>query len=142
MAPLIAPVVNTVLEVIGKLIPDKQKAAEMQLEATRMILENEGRVLAADQAVASGQIDVNRQEAALESLFVSGWRPAIRWVCAAAFAGQFIVTPLTQYAFVLMGQPAPPMPQMDWENLMPILLGILGLGGFRTYEKIKLSKGA
>ena len=142
MAPLIAPVVNTVLEVINKLVPDKQKAAEMQLEATRMILENEGRVLAADSAIATGQIDVNRQEAASESLFVSGWRPAIGWVCAAAFGGQFLVAPLTQYVLILLGKPVPPMPQMEWDTLMPVLLGILGLGGFRTYEKVKLNKGA
>ena len=139
MAPLIAAalpgLLGSLTAMADRLIPDKAKAAEIQLEILKVIQE-------ADKVAIGGQLEVNKTEAASESVFVSGWRPFIGWVCGLAFAGQFLVGPATQYVFVLMGKPMPVVPQMEWETLMPVLLGMLGLAGARTFEKVKMTKGA
>lgn len=90
----------------------------------------------ADSAAATGQLEVNKAEASNTSLFVAGWRPAIGWSCAAAFAWTFVCAPLVSYAAAFGGYHGA-LPQMDISQLMPVLLGMLGLGGMRTYEKVK-----
>lgn len=92
--------------------------------------------ITADSAAATGQLEVNRAEASNTSLFVAGWRPAIGWTCAAAFAWVFVLAPLVAYAAALGGY-THKLPTLDISQLMPVLLGMLGLGGMRTLEKIK-----
>ena len=89
----------------------------------------------ADSAASTGQIEVNKAEATNESLFVSGWRPAIGWSCALAFAWTFVIAPLVAYSATLAGWKGS-LPSLDLNQLMPVLLGMLGLGGMRTYEKV------
>lgn len=76
-----------------------------------------------------GQMEINKVEAAHPSIFISGWRPATGWVCSAALAYHFIITPFLDIWFV--------MPVVKVEQLYPILMGMLGLGGFRSFEKAK-----
>jgi hypothetical protein len=84
----------------------------------------------------AGQMEINKVEAASSSIFVSGWRPAIGWICGAGFAVQFVIGPLAEWGSSLAGHPVK-FPTMDTGTMMPLLLGMLGLGGLRTAEKLQ-----
>jgi len=131
---------QTLIPVLGnlmdRLFPDPKLAADAKLEVMRMAQAGDLAQLNADLQLATGQIEVNKVEAASQSLFVSGWRPAVGWVCGAAFAFKFIGGPA---AFVLsqwFGHPIT-LPVFDFAEMNTILLGMLGLGGLRTVEKVK-----
>ena len=87
------------------------------------------------------QLAVNVEEAKHESIFVSGWRPFIGWVCGAAFVYHFILQPFLIFIVSLLAAsqgwefPLASLPELDMVSLMSVLGGILGLGGLRTYEK-------
>jgi len=120
----VSPVVNKVLD----FIPDpKQK-----LEAQQQLM---GSLMAWD----SQQTQINAVEAANTNLFVSGWRPAIGWTCAAAFAYKFVFQPFLVFVLVACGSSfnVDDLPVLDWAEMSSVLLGLLGLGGMRTFEKIK-----
>lgn len=82
------------------------------------------------------QLSVNQAEAANASVFVSGWRPAIGWICGAACAWNWIGLPVAVFGASLLGVTVSVRPA-DLSEMFPILLGMLGLGGLRTVEKIK-----
>lgn len=109
-------------DVINKIWPDKTEAEKAQL--------------AAAVAIVQGQIDINKAEAASPNGFTSGWRPFIGWVCGAALACQYIARPLLAWAGVVTGHPFPELPGID-DNLWQLMLGMLGLGGLRSFEKVK-----
>ena len=119
-------------KIIDRVIPDKTAAAQAQAELLKMQVNGELEQLA-------GQLEVNKVEAAHQSLFVAGWRPFIGWVCGAALAYQFVIRPIVTWAVPSMGYTIAEMPGLD-DNLWELLTGMLGLGGLRTYEKVKLSK--
>ena len=79
------------------------------------------------------QTKINEAEAQHRSIFVAGWRPFIGWVCGVALAYNFVLRDLI--IFVVGNDFVPPALQMD--HLMTVLMGMLGLGAFRTYEKIE-----
>ena len=108
--------------VIGKIWPDKSAQEQQQL--------------AAAVAMVQGQMDINKVEAANPSIFTSGWRPAVGWVCALALLYQYLLKPLIAFGFFASGHPIPPMPGID-DNLWQLMLGMLGMGGLRTFEKVK-----
>ncbi len=83
-----------------------------------------------------GQLEINKVEAANPNPFTSGWRPFIGWVCGAGFALQFVVGPLGEWITMLGGHPVK-FPQLDLGTMMPLLFGMLGLGAFRTAEKVR-----
>ena len=83
-----------------------------------------------------GQLDTNKAEASSTNLFVAGWRPFVGWTCGAGFAVQFVLGPLLSWASAMAGHPMA-FPPMDVGTMMPLLLGMLGLGGMRTYEKLQ-----
>jgi len=125
--------VSALLDIGGKVLdrvfpdPAQQAAAKLEL----MKLQQSGEL-----AQLAGQMDINKLEATNPSIFVSGWRPAIGWICGAGFAVQFVVGPLAEWGSALYGHPVK-FPQMDTGTMMPLLLGMLGLGGMRTAEKIQ-----
>ena len=116
-------------KVLDRVLPDPAQQAAAKLELLK--LQQNGEL-----AQITGQMDINKIEAASSSVFVSGWRPAIGWVCGAGVAVQFGVGPLTEWGSALAGHPVK-FPQMDTGTMMPLLLGMLGLGGMRTAEKIQ-----
>ena len=79
------------------------------------------------------QTKINEIEAGHRTVFVAGWRPFIGWVCGEALAYNFVIRDL--FIWITKTTDAPPALQM--EHLMTVLLGMLGLGGLRTFEKIK-----
>ena len=115
-------------KVLDRILPDPAQQAAAKLEL--MKLQQNGEL-----AQITGQMDINKVEAASSSLFVSGWRPSVGWVCSAGFAVQFIIGPLAEWGAALAGHPVK-FPQMDTGTMMPLLLGMLGLGGLRTAEKL------
>jgi hypothetical protein len=119
----VADLANTV---IGRLFPDKSEQERQQLAATLTIVQ--------------GQLDANKAEAANPSTFTSGWRPGIGWVCAAALFMQYIARPLLAWAGIVSGHQFPTLPGID-DNLWQLMLGMLGLGGLRSIEKLKGVEG-
>jgi hypothetical protein len=107
--------------VINKIWPDKSEAEKQQLAAAVSLIQ--------------GQIAINQAEASNPSVFVSGWRPAIGWVCGMACAWNWIGLPIVKAGLAIYGHPLQMSPA-DISEMMPILLGMLGLGGLRTAEKI------
>ena len=86
------------------------------------------------QEIAKGQMAINQVEAAHKSLFVSGWRPAVGWVCVLGMFGNFITIPFSNFVLALLGIDIV-IPLVPLETMMPVLMGMLGLGAMRTYEK-------
>ncbi len=119
-------------KLIDRLIPDPAQAAAAKLQLLQMQQSGELAKLTAETDLAKGQLAVNATEAASSSTLVSGWRPAIGWVCAAALAYQYLVTPLAVWIGFWLGHPIPKPPTLD-DTLWQLMLGMLGLGGLRTY---------
>ena len=86
------------------------------------------------QELAKGQLEVNKAEAQHKSLFVSGWRPAVGWCCVFGMMGNFMVIPFTNFVLALLKIDVV-VPLIDTATMMPVLMGMLGLGAMRTYEK-------
>jgi len=122
--------------IIDKVIPDPTAKAQAQLELMKLEQSGELAQLNADTTLAQGQLDTNKVEAANTNLFVSGWRPFIGWVCGSGLLYQFICAPLLTWIASLLGHPIT-MPELDLSTLLTLLLGMLGLGGLRSYEKVK-----
>jgi len=113
------------LKVLDKFVPDP--AAKAKAEA-----EMRDALFAADKA----QAEINKAEAESGSLFVGGWRPAIGWVCAAAVAYTYLLVPVGMWVAFVMGKPIAKPPALDG-NLWELMFALLGLGGLRTFEKLK-----
>ena len=128
MISLLGKLIDPVTEIVGKVVQDKDQAAKLAHEISTMAERHA-------QEIALAQIEVNKAEAQSTSIFKGGWRPFIGWVCGAAFAYHFLVQPLLIFAFSYMGIAAIELPVFDMGSLMTVLMGMLGLGGLRTYEK-------
>jgi len=114
--------------IVNKVFPDKSEQEKQQI-AQQMALE------AQDADLLKGQQEINKQEATNSNLFVSGARPFAIWICDAALLfnyvlGPYVINPL----LIHFGQSS--VSPMNMGELMPILLGLLGLSSFRTYERI------
>lgn len=133
MWPALIPVVGNLLE---KFIPDPQAAAEAKLKMLDLAQKGELAALDADMRLALGQMEINKAEATTD-LFRGGWRPATGWACVAGLVYQFLAMPLIPWLATVAGATVPPLPAIDNDTLMVLLTGMLGLGGLRTFEKVK-----
>ena len=115
-------------KVIDRLWPDPTQAANAKLELIKLQQSGELQVIA-------GQLKINEVEAGHPSVFVSGWRPAIGWVCGLACAWNWIGLPIAKVIAIILGHPINLAPA-DLTEMLPILMGMLGLGGLRTIEKL------
>lgn len=136
MAPAIAALIPALGNMFDRIFPNPKDASDAKLEVMRMAQAGELAQLNADLQLATGQIEVNKVEAASQSLWVSGWRPAVGWSCAAAFAFKFILGPAAVVVMAVAGHPIT-LPVFDFSEMSTILLAMLGLGGLRTVEKVK-----
>jgi len=114
-------------KLIERLIPDKEKQAEAK--AALLSTEVQG-----DIQLTLAQLEVNKAEAASNSTFVAGWRPYIGWVCGSGIAVDVIFRPLVNWFTALIGHPIN-APALDLSTLMPLLVGMLGFGAMRSYDK-------
>lgn len=137
MSPFLGPVIDLIGKAVDKFVPDPQKKAEINLEILRMAQEGEFKILDAEVELAKEQVKVNAIEAASPDKFRGGWRPATGWVCVFGFAYMLLARPLLPWIISVCGGSAPPLPAIDTTETFALLSGLLGLGGFRTYEKLK-----
>ena len=86
------------------------------------------------QELAKGQLEINKTEAAHKSLFVAGWRPFCGWVCCLSMASNFLLIPMANFALALSSSPIH-IPLIELSEMMPVLIGMLGFGAYRTIEK-------
>ena len=129
MLPILSAILPVAETVIDRLVPDTnaKKKAMIQMEKALIDAHTKGSL---------AQLEINKVEAASRSVWVSGWRPCCGWVAAFALGFHFIITPCVQWAGLLCGFHLP-MPEFDMGSLMTILLGMLGLGSMRSFEKFK-----
>ena len=119
---MLQALIGPVASLLDKFIPDAD---------TKQKLAHEIATLAERQAheIAIAQIEVNKEDAK-GNWFQAGWRPACAWVCVAGFTVNFLISPLAD-PFGIM------VPQADISTMMPVLLGMLGLAGARSFERVK-----
>ena len=125
--------VGPISALLDKFIPDKDAREAMAHEIATMAERNIFEI-------AKAQLAVNAAEAAHKSLFVAGWRPAVGWICALGMASNFLLLPFGNL-FLSVTQVVDTegviiqLPMVDLATMMPVLMGMLGLGALRTYEK-------
>lgn len=107
--------------IIDRFFPNKTEQEKAQLAAALTIIQ--------------GQLDTNKEEAKNSSLFVSGWRPFIGWACGSACVWNWLGLPVASFIASALGHPLTMSPA-DLTEMMPVLIGMLGLGSLRTFEKI------
>jgi hypothetical protein len=127
---MLQTLIGPVTKLLDKVIPDAGERARLAHEIATMAERHA-------HEVSLAQIEVNKIEASSDSLFKSGWRPFIGWVCGTAFAYHFVGQPVIIFVLAYFGLPAPTLPAFDMMSLMTVLGGLLGLGGLRTFEKYK-----
>ena len=130
MIGLISAVLPSVMEVAGRFLPEdkeKRKAAERELEAQ----------LTAHLAnIDLAQLDITKTEAAHRSVFIAGWRPFIGWSLGFSLSWTYLCQPILTFALIQAGYGVE-LPSLDMAEMMPVLAGMVGLGGLRTFEKYK-----
>lgn len=122
--------VNPIAEIIDRVIPDKSQAAAAK--ATLLETQVQGEL-----ANAVAQLQTDAAEANNKSVFVAGWRPFVGWICGIAFAYAFVFQPFIVLIAVLLHSKFDPtlLPKLDLTVMMPVLLGMLGLGAMRSFDK-------
>lgn len=128
-------IAGPILKIIDKVLPDAGAKDAAKLKLLELAQAGELAELSATVEMSKAQNEVNKTEAASNSLFVSGWRPAVGWCCVGIFACNYIGVPMLAWLSPLVDLPPPP--RLDIGEVLPVLLGMLGLGGLRTAEKMK-----
>jgi len=126
----IANAATSIFGIINKLVPDKDLAAKLQQDINLKLIDVQAQL-------QQGQIEINKIEAANTNVFIAGWRPMIGWVCAFALAWQFVGYDLTVFALAAAKSSIVAPRLAGTDNLMELVLAMLGLAGFRTFEKTK-----
>ncbi|MDQ0035836.1 hypothetical protein J2W30_003604 [Variovorax boronicumulans] len=123
-------------QLLDKILPDKGAADAAKLELLRMAQAGDLAQINAEMTIATAQADINKVEASSTRLFVAGWRPFVGWICGLAVGFKFIGGPVLFMVAQAFGHPVE-LPVIETSELWPLLLGMLGLGGLRTVEKVK-----
>lgn len=123
------------MKIVDKFIPDKAEAERAKLSLIEMQQKGEFKQWDVLTASDKGQTDINQEESKSDSLFKSGWRPAVGWTCVGGLFYQVVARPLLTWVSNINGWQIPPSLELD--TLMTLLFGMLGLGAYRTYEKVK-----
>ena len=129
MLSLLGNLVGPVTGLLDKFIEDKDQKAMLAHKIATMSEEHH-------QDLMKAQIEVNKVEASNSNLFVSGWRPFIGWTCGLGMFGNFITIPFANFVLALL-EITIVIPLVPLETMMPVLMGMLGLGAMRSYEKTR-----
>ena len=127
---MLQALIGPVAGLLDKFIPDADQKAKLAHEIATMAEKH------AHEA-AMAQVEVNKAEAQHRSVFVAGWRPFLGWCLSFAMAWHFVLAPVTMFVCTYAGVEIPELPMFDMDSLMTVLLGMLGLGGLRTVEKVR-----
>lgn len=125
---LLGPLFEIGGKIIDRLFPDPAEKARAELELLKM-------TQAGDLQQIIAQLEINAKEAQHPSMFVAGWRPGAGWAGVAGLVYAAIGQPLLTWLASAKGWPAPP--PVDSDLLLYVLGGMLGLGGLRSFEKVK-----
>jgi len=126
LLPSLLPVVGDVLD---RFFPNKEEKERAEREIAAKLTEHLAKIDLA-------QLEVNKAEAASRNIFVAGWRPFVGWTCGMALAYTYVVQPILVFGLAHYGYWVD-LPPLDMSTMMPVLLGMLGLGGLRSFEKYK-----
>ena len=129
MIPLLGSLVGPVSGLLDKFIEDKDVKNQLAHDLSTMAERHA-------QELSKGQLEINKAEAQSRNIFVAGWRPFIGWTCGFAMAYNYVLQPilifvLAQFDYLVQ------LPGLDLSEMMPVLMGMLGLGGMRSFEKFK-----
>ena len=127
---LLSALIGPVTGLLDKFVEDKDQKAALAHEISTMADRHA-------QELALAQVEVNKAEASSGSVWKGGWRPFVGWVCGTAFAYHFVIQPLAIFIVAAYGMEIPALPEFDMGQLMTVLMGMLGLGGLRSFEKYK-----
>jgi|TARA_R100000742_G_C4244602_1_gene63729 hypothetical protein len=130
IAALIPKLLPVIGDVVGRFLPEDKEAAakakrEIEAELTKHLAQ-----------IDLAQLDINKAEGQHRSMFVAGWRPFVGWTCGVALAYTYVLQPILVFILAQAGYLVQ-LPAMDLSVMMPVLLGMLGLGGLRSFEKFK-----
>lgn len=129
------PLIGSVLD---RVIPDEKAKSEAKLKMLEMAQNGEMEEAERSFQLAMGQIEINKTEATSNDPFKSRWRPAVGWVCVFGFAYQMLARPLLPWLLTVLGvDGVPELPAIDSESLIALMSAMLGLGVYRTTEKLK-----
>ena len=126
---MIDQLIGPITSLLDKFIEDKDQKARLAHDVATMAQKHA-------QELAKAQLDVNKVEAAHKSMFVAGWRPAVGWVCCLGLASNYLFIPMANFVLVVSNSNVI-VPSLDLSGMMPVLMGMLGLGAMRSYEKTK-----
>jgi hypothetical protein len=127
----VGSIIEAVGKVAGDLITTDKERMEMEIEQRKLDLEEKKLNMAGDMA----QIEVNKEEAKSANFFVSGWRPFIGWGCGIAFIYSTLIEPVCRFVAMTVFMYNGAFPTIDSDLTMQVMLGMLGLGAMRSYEK-------
>jgi len=130
MIPLITTLLPSIMDVAGRFLPeDKEKRAEAEREIEAKLAESLANIDLAN-------LKINEADAKSGNWFQSGWRPFIGWSCGFALAYTYVMQPILTFGLAQAGYLID-LPAVNLGEMMPVLMGLLGLGGLRTFEKVK-----
>ena len=127
---VIQALIGPATKLLGKFIEDKDTKNKLAHDIATMAEKHA-------QELAKSQIEVNKMEAQSGHWFVASWRPFIGWTCGIALCWHFVLAPVTLFVCAYLSVDIPNLPTFDMGSLMTVLMGMLGLGGLRTFEKYK-----
>ena len=126
---MLQALIGPVAGLLDKFIEDKDTKHALAHEISTMAERHA-------QELAKGQLEVNKVEAASKSMFVSGWRPAVGWTCCLGMIANYILIPLSNFGLAI-AESNITIPLIDTSTMMPVLMGMLGLGAMRSVEKVQ-----
>ena len=130
MIPLITTLLPSIMDVAGRFLPeDKQKRAEAEREIEAKLTESLANIDLAN-------LKINEADAKSGNWFQSGWRPFIGWSCGFALAYTYVMQPILTFGLAQAGYLID-LPAVNLGEMMPVLMGMLGLGGLRSWERVK-----
>lgn len=127
---MIQALIGPATKLLGKFIEDKDTKNKLAHQLATMAERHA-------QELAKSQIEVNKAEAQSRHWFVASWRPFIGWTCGIALMWHFVLSQFILFFATMFGFSLPALPEFDMGSLMTVLMGMLGLGGLRTFEKYK-----
>lgn len=136
---LSVPIIDGLLDLgnklVDKLIRDPSEKAEAKYKLLELAQNGDLAKLGAEVKLAEGQMQINLAEANSPSLWKGGWRPFIGWICGVACGWNWVGLPIALFICKLLAVPVEGLEPASLMEMMPVLLGMLGLGTLRTYER-------